>query len=130
MNMKRIVFFGVAILIMVIIMAWVLHQMAHIDEINQEYREKEKGAALASQIVITTETTSIWDALRPAETAAATAEVYSENQQNPEFSETPENPEEQPATAPDEEISEEDSLPEENMPIPQTFTETVEEPES
>lgn len=118
MNMKRIVFFGVAILIMVIIMGWVLHSMMHIDEINQERREKDKGEALASQIIATTATTSIWDALRPAETTTTTAQVYSENQQNPD---------EQPATAPpEEEFQEGDTLTEENTPIPQTFTETVE----
>lgn len=121
MNMKRIVFFGVAILIVVIILAWVLYSMAHIDEINQKYREKEKGAALASQMVITTETTSIWDALRATETTAAASENDSDTQQNPE------NPEEQPATAPEGEEFEEDSLPEENTPVPQTFTETVQE---
>ena len=119
MNMKRIVFFGVAILIMVIIIAWVLHSMAHIDEINQQRREKDKGVALASQIVITPETTNIWDALRATEMAATTVQAYSENQQNSE------NPEEQPATAPDAEVPEENSLPEENPPVVQTFTETV-----
>ena len=124
MNMKRIVFFGVAILIVVIILAWVLYSMAHIDEINQKYREKEKGAALASQMIVVTETTSIWDALRPVETATSTVQANSENQQNPEISE---NPEEQPATAPEGEEFEEDSLPEENTPVPQTFTETVQE---
>ncbi|MBR4320192.1 MAG: hypothetical protein IKP69_09145 [Oscillospiraceae bacterium] len=118
MNMKRIVFFGAAILVMVIIIAWVLHSMTHIDEINQERREKEKGAALASQMVITTETTSIWDVLRSTETTGVSGENNPENQQNPE---------EQPATAPEGEIFPEDSLPEENAPIPQTFTETVEE---
>ena len=38
MSMKQIVFFGVAILIVLVIIGWMLHSMAHVDEINQKRR--------------------------------------------------------------------------------------------
>ena len=70
MSMKQIVFFGVAILIVLVIIGWMLHSMAHVDEINQKRREQEQGEALASRIITTTATTSIWDVLRQSETVA------------------------------------------------------------
>ena len=71
MNMKRIVFVTAGILIMLVIIFWTLHSMSHIDEINQKRRDKNQGEALASRIIETTATTSIWDSLRPTETTGA-----------------------------------------------------------
>lgn len=103
MNMKRIVFVAVGILIMLAIMGFTLHSMSHIDELNQKHRDQQKGEALASRMVTTAVTTSIWDSLRPTETEAVTPEETSENPEQlpesgtePEFSavsESPENPE-------------------------------------
>ena len=103
MNMKRIVFVAVGILIMLVIMGWMLHSMAHIDEINQRRREKDAGEALASQIITTAATTSIWDSLRQTESENESG------QQNPENPDMPaENPEEtagfQEEYAPDEAV--------------------------
>lgn len=72
MNMKRIVFVAVGILIMLVIMGFTLHSMRNIDEINQKRREQDKGEAIASRMVVTTATTSIWDSLRATETETET----------------------------------------------------------
>lgn len=98
MNMKRIVFVAVGILIMLAIMGYTLHSMSHIDEINEKRREQQKGEALASRLVTTAVTTSIWDSLRTTETAAenpgnpGNPENYG-NPENPENYGNPENPE-------------------------------------
>ena len=62
--MKRIVWVGVTILIMICIMGFGLHTLNHIDDVNQARREKERGEDIAYQIVMTTATTSIWERLR------------------------------------------------------------------
>lgn len=88
MNMKRMVFAAIGIFVMLVIIAWSLHSMAHINEINQKRREKKEGEAIASQLITTTATTSIWDVLRETETTAMTEEnLVSEN---PEESLSPE----------------------------------------
>ncbi len=109
MNMRRIVFAAAAILIMLLIIFWMLHSMAHIDEINQNRREKEKGEAAASQMITTTATTSIWDALRSQETEAP--------QESGEPA--PENPEEETSAEYEENIPDY-----ETQPGNQTMTET------
>ena len=81
MNMKRIVFAAVGILIMLVIMFFSIYTINHIDEINQRRRDKKAGEELASQLITTTATTSIWDALRPTETETL---ENSENSDNPE----------------------------------------------
>ena len=91
MNMKRIVFAAVGILVMLLIIGWMLHSITHIDEINQKRREKDKGEMLASQIITTTATTSIWDSLRPTETTGTAESGQEENSENPE---NPDNPQE------------------------------------
>jgi len=114
MNMKQIVFTAVGILIMLVIIGWMLHSMAHIDEINQKRREKNAGEALASQIITTTATTSIWDSLRQTE-APSGAEMES-GQQNPENLQE---------TAGYEENYTPDGAVPENMPSDQTITEVA-----
>ncbi|MBR1555568.1 MAG: hypothetical protein IJ644_09295 [Oscillospiraceae bacterium] len=115
MNMKRIVFAAGAILICLVIIGIMLHSMARVDEINQKRREKNKGEALASRIITTTATTSIWDALRPTETETGnSAETVPEAvQETAGFGEE------------DAEIITEDALSQETAPVPQTYTETV-----
>lgn len=116
MNMKRIVFAAGGILIMLVIIFFTLHSMAHIDEINQKRRDMNKGEAQASRIIMTTATTSIWDALREA---AATEEVPPVTDENGEAVQETQSPEEENAEFPA------DTLSEENPPVPQTYTETV-----
>ncbi len=70
--MKRIVWIAATILIMICILGYGLHTLNKIDEVNKKRREKQAGKALASQIVMTTATESIWDRLR------ATTEVSTE----------------------------------------------------
>ncbi len=137
MSMKQIVFFGVAILIVLVIIGWMLHSMAHVDEINQKRREQEQGEALASRIITTTATTSIWDVLRQSETVVAgtgtegsipaeSGEMPAESL--PDGEELPtdeENPEEE--TSPEEELPEEENDVDDvdiNSPE-QTITETL-----
>ena len=118
MNMKRIVFAAVGILVMLLIIGWMLHSITHIDEINQKRREKDKGEALASQIIMTTATTSIWDSLRQTETSG-TEEGNQEGSENPEMPE--ENPEETAG------YYEEDSAPEEAFPDTAPANQTITE---
>ncbi|MDE6729906.1 MAG: hypothetical protein K2J71_03925 [Oscillospiraceae bacterium] len=116
MNMKRIVFVAAGILIMLVIMGFTLHSMTRIDELNQKHQEQQKGEALASRLVTTVATTSIWDALRATESETVAPAENPENSENPEqspefsgeFSENAENPPE---------ISSQN----------QTFTETISE---
>ncbi|MDE5883603.1 MAG: hypothetical protein K2H29_00745 [Oscillospiraceae bacterium] len=82
MNMKRIVFVAAGILIMLVIMGFTLHSMTRIDELNQKHREQQKGEALASRLVTTVATTSVWDALRSTETETIAPEENSENSEN------------------------------------------------
>ncbi len=117
MNMKRIVFAGVGILIMLVIIFWTLHSITHIDEINQKRRDKNQGEALASRIIETTATTSIWDSLRPTESGTDTSENSDESGENQQ--ETL-NGEQQAADG----NFPEDTLAEAVSPVPQTVTET------
>ena len=121
MNMKRIVFIAVGILVMLGIIAWMLYSIAHVDEINQQRREKNRGEALASRMITTTATTSVWDALRQTETETNAPAVPGESAVIPEESDIA--PEE---SLPEEENQEqEDVLSEETAPIPQTVTEVL-----
>ena len=115
MSMKRIVFVAGAILVCLVIIGIMLHSMAHVDEINQKRREKDRGEALASRIITTTATTSIWDALRPAETETETSDgsVPDEIQETAGFGEE------------NTELLTEDVLSPETATVPQTYTETV-----
>ncbi|MDE7121527.1 MAG: hypothetical protein K2O42_05140, partial [Oscillospiraceae bacterium] len=106
------------ILIMLVIMGFTLHSMTRIDELNQRHREQQKGEALASRLVTTVATTSVWDALRSTESETV-APV--ENTGNPENFENPENPEQSP------EFSENAGNPPEIPSQNQTFTETISE---
>lgn len=132
MNMKRIVFVAVGILIMLAIMGFTLHSMTKIDEMNQKRREQKEGEALASRLVTTVATTSVWDALRTTETE--TIPGNSENSgdfENPEYSNNPENPgnPENPDNYENPEnsgISENPEIPE-ISPQEQTITEAVPE---
>ncbi|MBD5143611.1 MAG: hypothetical protein HDT22_08415 [Ruminococcus sp.] len=81
MNMKRIVFVAVGILIMLLIMGFTIYNINHIDEINQKRREQDKGEAIASRMVATTATTSIWDSLRATETEMGNTEENTQNVQ-------------------------------------------------
>ena len=65
--MKRIVWIAAALLIMIGIMGYGLYVMRNISEVNRERREKEAAKHDASQIVMTTEATNIYDKLRPTE---------------------------------------------------------------
>ena len=67
--MKRIVWIGVALLIMVLIMAFGLYTLNGIDRKNKEYRERKEGEAFASQVAVVHQTTSIYDKLRVTETS-------------------------------------------------------------
>ncbi|MDE5737325.1 MAG: hypothetical protein K2H93_03055 [Oscillospiraceae bacterium] len=78
MNMKRIVFVAIGILIMLLIMGFTIYNINHIDEINQKRREQDKGEAIASRMVATTATTSIWDSLRTTETETGNIEETSQ----------------------------------------------------
>ena len=80
MNMKRIVFVAIGTLIMLLIMGFTIYNINHINEINQKHREQDKGEAIASRMVATTATTSIWDSLRATETVS-TQEISQENMQ-------------------------------------------------
>lgn len=66
--MRRLVWIAAALLIMVGIMGYALFSMRHIKQVNQQRHEREAGNDIAVQIIATTETTSIWDRLRPTET--------------------------------------------------------------
>ncbi len=118
MNMKRIVFATAGILIMLVIIFWTLHNITHIDEVNQKRREKNQGEALASRIIETTATTSIWDALRTTESETSASGNAAESGE--------EIPQE---TVPGEEQDSDSAFPEDTLaetvsPIPQTLTET------
>ena len=117
MNMKRIVFAAIGILIMLVILAFTLHSMSHVDEINQKRRDKERGEAIASKMIdSTTVTTSVWDRIRQTET-----ETVSENPE--ESGETQESglSEEETAVFPDEENSTE--APQTEIVFPDTLSE-------
>ncbi|MBR3630729.1 MAG: hypothetical protein IKN55_09740 [Oscillospiraceae bacterium] len=73
--MKRIVWVGVALLIMVFILGMGLHTLNDIDRKNREYRERREGEAVASRIAIIPETTTVYDRLRTTETVAVTGVV-------------------------------------------------------
>ena len=62
--MKRMIWIAIAGLLMIGILGYGMHTMKHIQEVNRQHREKEKGEKFASQILMTTETTSIWDKVR------------------------------------------------------------------
>ena len=72
--MKRIVWGAVAILICVLILGYGLYTLRRISEVNRRRRETEAGKAVASQIVMTTATTSVWDYLRSQEETTATGD--------------------------------------------------------
>ena len=64
-NMKRVIWVGVTLLIMIAIMGFGLHTLNHISDVNQQRREKEEGEALASQFIGTgSPTTNVWQAIR------------------------------------------------------------------
>ena len=64
-NMKRVIWVGVTLLIMIAIMGFGLHTLNHISDVNQQRREKEEGEALASQFIGTeAPTTNVWQAIR------------------------------------------------------------------
>ena len=73
--MKRIVWAAVAILICMAILGYGLYTLRHISEVNQRRRESNAGKIEASQIVMTTATTSVWDYLRAQETTVGTGET-------------------------------------------------------
>ena len=113
MNMKRIVFAAGGILVMLVIIFFTLHSITHIDEINQKRRDKNKGEEMASRIITTTATTSIWDAIRQA------AETESESD-SPSADENGENIQETQA------VNEENTdFRTQDTSVPQTYTETV-----
>lgn len=88
MNMKRIVFVAVGILIMLLIMGFTIYNINHIDEINQKRREQDKGEAIASRMVATTATTSIWDSLKATETENIEENTQESISESDELSET------------------------------------------
>lgn len=83
--MKRVIWVAVTVLIMIGIMGFGLHTLNNIEEVNQRRREKEKGEQLASQIAMTTATTSVWDMLR--QTTAATVPAASETEETQQLQE-------------------------------------------
>jgi hypothetical protein len=74
--MKRIVAIAAGVLAMLLIIAYSIYSINHIEKINQKRRDSEEGRALASAIAETTATTSIWEYLRS--TTAAPVEDASE----------------------------------------------------
>jgi hypothetical protein len=70
--MRRIVWISVALLIMVGIMGYAMFTMRNIEEVNKRRHEQDAGKDVAVIIAATTETTSVWDALRATETATGT----------------------------------------------------------
>ena len=116
MNMKRIVFVAAGILIMLLIMGFTLHSMSHIDELNQKRREQQKGEAIASRMVTTTVTTSIWDSLRTTETETIQPEENSEN------------PEQLPESGAEPEFFDDSGSDPDMIPQNQTVTETISDP--
>ncbi|MBR7039195.1 MAG: hypothetical protein IKI21_08090 [Oscillospiraceae bacterium] len=73
--MKRIVWAAVAILICMAILGYGMYTLRHISEVNRRRRESNAGKIEASQIVMTTATTSVWDYLRAQETTTYTGET-------------------------------------------------------
>ena len=71
--MKRIVWIAAAILVMICILGYGLHTLNKIDEVNKKRREKQAGEVLASQIIMTTATESIWDRLRATTEASCSS---------------------------------------------------------
>lgn len=72
--MKRIVWIAAALLVMIGIMSYGMYTMRHISQVNQQRREQEAAKDYAAKIVLTTETTDIWDKLRPTETESGEGE--------------------------------------------------------
>ena len=116
MNMKRMVFIAAGILIGLLIIGWMLHSMAQVSEVNRKRREKEAGEAMASQIIVTTASTSIWDTLRQTAEPSETGGESQANSENPEASGTYD----ENASAP------ESGVPD-AVPSNQTVTEVVQE---
>ncbi|MBR2086419.1 MAG: hypothetical protein IJ906_04685 [Oscillospiraceae bacterium] len=73
--MRRLVWIGAALLIMVGIFGYAMFTMRNIEQVNQRRREKDAGKDIVAQIVATTETTNIWEMLRSTETEAVSAET-------------------------------------------------------
>ena len=81
--MKRIVWISVALLIMVLIMAFGLHTLNDIDKKNKEYRQRKEGEAFASKVAIVPQTTSIYDKLRVTETSTDVVIVVAPDGEQP-----------------------------------------------
>ena len=74
--MRRIMWVGVALLIMVAILGYGLYTLKNISEANKRHREKEAGKQDAIVIVSTEVPTTIWDKIH-ADSEAASAEQNS-----------------------------------------------------
>ncbi len=110
--MRRIMWVGVALLVMVAILGYGLYTLRSIKEANRRSREKNAGKQEAITIIATEAPTSVWDKLHaenesetPAEGGQDTAPQNSESVQEREgFVEVqPQNADSvqaQPATAP------------------------------
>ena len=77
--MRRIVWIGAALLIMVGIFGYAMFTMRGIEQVNQERREKNAGQEIVNDMIAaTTATTSVWDRLRTTETTVVTGETEAE----------------------------------------------------
>ena len=77
--MRRIVWIGAALLIMVGIFGYAMFTMRGIEQVNQERREKNAGQEIVNDMIAaTTATTSVWDRLRTTETTVDTGETEAE----------------------------------------------------
>ena len=96
--MRRLVWIGAALLIMVAIFGYAMFTMRNIEAVNQRRREKDAGNDVVAQIVATTATTNIWDMLRPTETETVSTESVGDTDDpnrmheaiNPNATESPE----------------------------------------
>ena len=119
-NMKRVIWVGVTLLIMIAIMGFGLHTLNHISDVNQQRREKEEGEALASQFIGTeVPTTNVWQAIRQEQEITVEAMTDENGQvmtdENGNVMTVP--PEESTSVAADPvEISTDEDIPEE-MPV-------------
>ena len=109
--MRRLVWIGAALLIMVGIFGYAMFTMRNIEQVNQQRREKDAGNDVVAQIVATTETTNIWDMLRPTETETGETEAVGDTE-NPDSMKRAVNPDETETT--EEEFSETDTVFEES----------------
>ncbi|MBQ8927781.1 MAG: hypothetical protein IJ055_05865 [Oscillospiraceae bacterium] len=79
--MKRIVMFAAAIVIMLVIIAISIYTINHIGDVNRQRQEQDDASSFAANIIIQTETLSVWDRLREERATQAVVLETDENGQ-------------------------------------------------